>query len=51
MEIIDKFVDFYSYCTSCKHEQKTEQDEPCCRCLENPVNANTSKPVNWEAKE
>lgn len=51
MEIIDKFVDFYSYCISCKYEEKTEQDEPCCRCLANPVNPNTSKPVNWEAKE
>lgn len=49
MEIVDKFVDFYSYCVSCKHRDKKETENPCDECLKEPVNTNTSKPVRWEA--
>lgn len=49
MEIVDKFVDFYSHCKSCKHCSKKETESPCDECLEEPVNAYSSKPVRWEA--
>ena len=48
MEVIYKEVDFHRYCESCKHRVKKETEEPCSECLEETVNANTSKPVRWE---
>ena len=51
MEIIDKEVDFHRYWASCKHRDKKEKEEPCSECLEEPFNANTSKPVKWEDKK
>lgn len=48
MGIVDKFVNFILYCTSCKYRNKKETEEPCSECLGEPVNTNTSKPVRWE---
>lgn len=45
-----KEVDF-TYCLKCKHWTKQEAEEPCHECLNNPVNANSHKPVRFEAKE
>lgn len=47
---VDKEVLFDQYCPKCKHFKVNETDEPCNTCLENPSNAHTSKPVNWEEK-
>lgn len=43
-------VDFYKWCPFCKHRDKTEQDEPCYDCLEEPVNVDSRKPVLWEER-
>lgn len=46
-----KEVDFHSYCPKCKNEKVKEEDDPCYECLQEPCNLNSSKPVNYEAKE
>lgn len=50
MEFNEKEVYFNEYCVSCKHYIKSEDDEPCCNCLINPVNINSHKPIDWAAK-
>lgn len=41
-------VYFDQYCSSCKHFNKEDYEDPCNECLENPVNINSHKPVNYE---
>ena len=43
-------VYFDKYCKTCKHCKKGENEDPCDECLAVPMNANSHKPVNWEAK-
>ena len=46
-----KEVRFDLYCKSCKHEKEpVTWDGICDRCLSEPTNLNSEKPVNWEAK-
>jgi len=52
MEIKDVFVNFNEWCPTCKHSSESEFSfEKCALCMEQPVNANSTKPVNWEAKD
>ena len=46
-----KEVYFDPYCEKCKHEKKTETDEPCSECLSNPVNEFSHKPIKFEERE
>lgn len=46
-----KEVYFSQYCGICKFMKRGEDDEPCCECLNNPVNLNSHKPVKWQVKE
>lgn len=46
-----KEIYFFEYCKTCKHFDKTEEQEPCCQCLEEPARIDSHKPVNWEGKE
>lgn len=49
---IEEFVDFKKYCLTCKYEKESEWTfEKCTECIEHPVNTNSEKPVNWEAKD
>ena len=43
-----KEVYFDHYCKTCKYESVKEEENPCCECLENPVNLYLHKPVNYE---
>lgn len=47
---MDKEVYFGDYCKTCKHESLNEDQAPCDDCLNNPVNDDSHKPVNWEEK-
>ena len=40
-------VDFGSFCRKCLHWTKSEHEEPCNSCLNEPVNDNSKKPVNF----
>lgn len=43
-----KEVYFNQYCCTCEFEKITEDDEICSYCLDNPVNLNSHKPVNYK---
>lgn len=47
----DLFVDFETYCKTCKYSELNENKDPCDECLAIPVNENSQKPVSWKAKE
>lgn len=41
-------VYFHEYCKSCKHYEKDDmQKSPCDHCLDNPVNIQSHKPVDF----
>ena len=43
-----KFVDFDSFCKTCKYVKINERKEPCNTCLEVPARKGTAKPVKWK---
>lgn len=51
MEIYEKLVRFDLYCKTCKYALKSESEDPCWDCLDNPVNTYSRKPVYWEKGE
>lgn len=44
-------VNFFKYCKTCKHQKLLGCEEPCNECLDNPINFESEKPVNWEEKK
>lgn len=48
MEDNYKEVYFHQYCKSCKHFDKTEEEDPCFDCLDEPENLYSHKPVKYE---
>lgn len=51
MEYKEKIVRFDEYCDKCKHKELEDYKDPCNDCLNNPVNINSRRPVNYESKE
>lgn len=54
MTIVDndyQEVYFDQYCKTCKHEKCSNYESPCEKCLDNPVNLYSHKPINYEEKE
>lgn len=51
MEIREVEVDFFKYCRSCKHKNKSSNEEPCNECMEYPYNRNRETPYNYEKQE
>lgn len=47
----EKIVEFDIWCERCKNKDKSETDDPCFECLENPVNIGSRKPVKFEEKK
>lgn len=45
MEIINKIVDYYDYCSKCIYRDYNETSEPCYECLTQPSNIHTNQPV------
>lgn len=46
----ERMVEFDQYCCECKYAELAEEAEPCCECLEHPVNIQSKKPVYFKAK-
>ena len=46
----DKIVRFDLYCNTCKHKDKTEEEDPCYDCLFDSVNT-TIKPTKYEEED
>ena len=45
-----KEVDFDTYCPLCKDWETSVEEDPCFECLDEPVNVDSHKPVNFEEK-
>ena len=45
-----KEVYYWKWCSTCAHKDKKESEDPCWDCLNEPVNAESHKPVKWERK-
>ena len=50
MDQMYKEVRFDIYCEKCKHKDLKENKSPCNECLEQGMNDNSEKPVNYESK-
>lgn len=50
MEQVYKEVYFDQYCKSCEYKDVKESEDPCYDCLEEPVNLESHKPVNYKEK-
>ena len=48
MELIEKEIYFHQYCQTCKHRDKSEGEDPCWDCLDQPWNEYSHKPINWK---
>ncbi len=44
----EHFVEYENYCKNCIHKNDPESTEPCNHCLDNPVNINSRKPVDFK---
>lgn len=42
---------YFEYCKSRQHEDKEEWEDPCFECLDEPVNVESHKPVNWKERK
>lgn len=40
-------VDYHTYCPLCKFRDKSESDDPCWDCLQEPVNENSTIPTSF----
>lgn len=45
--IRDKIVQF-TLCQYCEHWKKSESEEPCCDCLDNPSNVESRRPIHFK---
>lgn len=41
----------WEYCKYCKYSKKTEQDDPCWDCLNEPVNDDSRRPLYYQEKD
>ena len=48
---IFKEVYFDNFCYLCKYKDNAEEQDPCDRCLNEPVNENSHTPLYYERKE
>ena len=46
-----KEVYFCEWCRKCKYGPLQEHEEPCCECLNYPMNENSHKPVKYKEAE
>ena len=46
-----KEVYYHEYCLKCTNYKKDVIDDKCDKCLSEPTNLHTHKPVHFEAKD
>lgn len=44
-------VKFHEYCPNCVHWEKSESEDPCWECLDNPENGESRAPVHFEERK
>lgn len=47
----ERIVSFDLYCHKCKYADYHEEEEPCCDCLDVPINDETDRPLYYKEKE
>lgn len=45
---MNHIVKFDEWCESCKYFETEETEDPCNECLNESVNEDSRKPVNWQ---
>ncbi len=43
-----KFVDFATYCPKCLYWTKSDTEDPCNQCMNEPANEYSQKPVFFD---
>lgn len=51
MEIEERIVLYDTHCVTCQYNDIPETEEPCNRCMDEPVNLYTDRPVEWKEKK
>lgn len=46
----DHIVDF-TFCKTCKYEKLSESEDPCWGCLDNPINQDSRRPINYHERD
>ena len=41
-------VEYEKYCNKCLYSNKPDTEDPCDECLNNPINEDTRRPVNFK---
>lgn len=49
METHTKEVYYDQYCKSCEYKDRDEEDDICHRCLEQPYNYDSHKPIEYKS--
>lgn len=44
-------VDYFTYCSTCKHILESMTEDPCDECLTVSINEDSKKPINWEERK
>ena len=47
----DKIVEFYGWCSTCKHKDESPYEDPCWTCIGAPARQDSRRPEKWEAKD
>lgn len=50
MDVNNFFVDFNTYCETCKYKDLEEFKDPCNDCIQVPVRESTRVPEFWTKK-
>lgn len=48
---MEHLVEFDKYCDRCVNRDKKETEEPCIRCIAEPVNQDSRRPVYFKDAE
>lgn len=51
MENNFKEVYYDEFCKKCKFEEREEDEDPCWYCLDEPMNINSHKPLEFREKD
>lgn len=47
----NKIVDYYGWCSTCKHKEESPFEDPCWSCIGTPARQDSRRPDKWEAKD
>lgn len=48
---MEHIVQFDEYCNKCEYYARSESEDPCWECLDNPINEDSRRPINYKEKK